>query len=464
MSISISGLSGNIDFSVIRDAIVADRMRPVTQLQTRTTTLGNRSAALKQLNGLLTTLTSASQALTDTTLGAGRSAASTAGNVVAAAATSAAPVGTYSLNVTRTATNLVQASDALPGSTSPILAGGATAATFELRQGGASSGTQITIDTSNDSLAGLRDAINAANAGVTASIVDVAGDGTQNELVLSSTATGASGRVELIETTATGTLTALNLRSLNPPGATTDFSGLDAQLSINGLTITRPTNSIADAVTGLTFNLQDTGQATISVTRSDEIKGRLEKFVNAYNGVQDFAAAQYQKDANGRPTGVLVGDPTLRLVQQQLRDSINTFSTDNGGALKSLSELGVGRDSDGKLTLDTTALNGELQNHLSDVQAFLFGANGKKGFFNPLQVTFSNLSDNVTGLVHNAITGYDTSIQKLNKTILDQTQRINALKDSLTKQFAEIDSAINQLNQQGTTLSTIMNALQPKTK
>src|ERR1043165_4867276 len=124
MAISIGGLSGSIDFSVVRDAIVADRMRPVTQLQTRTTTLGNRSAALKQLNGLLTTLTSASQALTDTTLGAGRFATSTAGAIVSASATSAAPVGTYNLNVTRTATNLVQASDALPSSTSSILSGG----------------------------------------------------------------------------------------------------------------------------------------------------------------------------------------------------------------------------------------------------------------------------------------------------------------------------------------------------
>src|SRR5436190_24364995 len=108
MAISISGLSGSIDFSVIRDAIIADRMQPVTQLQNRTTALGNRSAALKQLNGLLATLTSTSQALTDTTLGSGRSATSTAGDIVGASATSAAPVGTYSLNVTRTATNLVQ--------------------------------------------------------------------------------------------------------------------------------------------------------------------------------------------------------------------------------------------------------------------------------------------------------------------------------------------------------------------
>ncbi len=462
-SINFTGLGSNIDFNLIRDSIVAAKMGPVLQLQQRGAVLTSRSDALKQLNGLLATLTNAAEGLTDRTLGSDRSASSSDASIVTATATTAASVGSFSLTVGRLATSLTQASTSLPSVSSPVLAGGAISATFELRMGGASSGTPITIDSTNNSLTGLRDAINNAHTGVTASIVDLAGDGTQNQLVLNSTATGASGRVELVETTSTGTLAALDLRSLNPPGAVGDFSTLDAQLTINGLTITRANNSISDAVSGITFNLKKAGSAAVAITQSSEIVSRLQTFVNAYNSVRDFVSDQYKKDSKGKPTGVLAGDPTLRLAERQLRDAISTSSTDNGGALTSLAELGIGRDSNDKLTLETTTLNNKLQSSLSDVQALLFGATSSStGIFNAVHATYDQLSDSISGVVQTAITGYQTSIQTLNKSILDQTQRINALKDSLTRQFAVMDAAIGQINSQGTTLTAIMKSLQTK--
>ncbi len=180
-SINFTGLGSNIDFNLIRDSIVAAKMGPVLQLQQRGAVLTSRSDALKQLNGLLATLTNAAEGLTDRTLGSDRSASSSDASIVTATATTAASVGSFSLTVGRLATSLTQASTSLPSVSSPVLAGGAISATFELRMGGASSGTPITIDSTNNSLTGLRDAINNAHTGVTASIVDLAGDGTQNQ-------------------------------------------------------------------------------------------------------------------------------------------------------------------------------------------------------------------------------------------------------------------------------------------
>jgi flagellar hook-associated protein 2 len=461
-NISFTGLGSSIDFGIVRDAIIADRMKPIVQLQSRSANLSSRSDALKQLNSVLASLTNAADGLTDTSLGNGRSVTSSSNSTVTALATSAAAIGGYSLNVTRLATTLSQASKSYTSRTGPILAGGAGTATFELRKGGAADGVPITIDSSNNSLEGLRDAINAANAGVTAAIVDIGGDGTQNQLVLTSAATGAAGRVELVETSATGTGDDLTLRALNPPGATNDFSTLDSQVTINGLTITRPTNSISDAVAGITFKLQTTGQVNLTVGRSNDITTKLQAFVNAYNGVQDFVANQYKKDADGRPTGVLVGDPTLRLVQSQLRDALRAVSSDNGGSFSSLNDLGIGRDGNDKLTLNTDTLASKLDSNLTDVKALLSGAVGKTGLFDTINTQCDQLSDDVTGVVQHAITGYKTSIQTLNKSILDQTARINLLRDSLTKQFAVVDSAINQLNSQGSTLSTIIDSLKSK--
>jgi len=461
-NISFTGLGSSIDFGVVRDAIIADRMKPIVQLQSRSATLSGRSDALKQLNNLLGSLTSSTEALNDSSLGTGRAVASSANSIAYGSATTSAAFGTYSVNVVRLASTLSQASRTYSSRTDSVLVGGATTATFELRKGGASSGTVITIDSTNDSLEGLRDAINAADGGVTASIVDVSGDGTQNQLVLSSTATGASGRVELVETTATGTGADLTLRSLNPQGATNDFTALDSQLTLNGLTITRPTNSVSDAVAGLTITLQNTGQANLTIARSNDITGKLQSFVAAYNNVQDFVANQYKADAQGRPTGVLVGDPTLRLVQMQLRDALKTVNSDNGGSFSSLTDLGIGRDSNDKLTLNNETLAGKLDSNLSDVRALLSGASGKTGLFASISKSCDQLSDNLSGVVQNAIAGYKTSIQSLNKSISDQTARINLMRDSLTRQFSLVDSAINQLNSQGSTLSSIIASLRPK--
>lgn len=464
-AINFSGIGSSIDFSLIRDAIVADRMRPVGLLQTKSADLGSHSSALKSLNGLLANLTNAANALTGETLGVDRASTSSDTSIVTSATTTAAVPGSIALNIGRLATTLTQASDSFLSTSAALVAGDplTATATFELRKGGATTGPAITIDPTNNSLAGLRDAINAAGAGVTAAIVDISGDGTQNQLVLTSTATGASGRVELVETTATGTAAALDLRSLNPIGAVADFSDLDAELTLNGLSITRSTNTIVNALDGVTLNLKKVGLATVNVTQASDIADGLNTFVNAYNSVQKFITTQYKQDADGKATGVLADDSTLRLVQRQLRDTLNSLSTTNGGALTKLSDIGITRTTDDVLKLDTTVLNSKLQSNLSDVQSLLSGATGATGLFNSINTSFSNLSDEVTGVVQTAINGYQNSIKNLNKSILDQTARVSALRASLTIQFAKVDAAIGQINGQGGTLTAIIDSLKPRT-
>lgn len=463
-SINFSGIGSSIDFSLITDAVVQERLRPVALLQTKSSGLGTRSTALKQLNGLLTSLTTASTALTSKTLGDDRANSSSDSSIVTASTTTAAVPGSIALNIGRMATTLTQASDSLPSTSAALVAGDplTATATFELRKGGAVIGTSITIGPTDNSLAGLRDAINAAGADVTASIVDLTGDGTQNQLVLTSTITGATGRVQLVETTPTGTDATLNLRSLNPPGAVADFSALDAQLTLNGLSITRSTNKISDAVAGVTLNLQKAGLATVNVTQASDIANGLATFVNAYNNVQKFISAQYQQDADGKSTGVLSGESTLRLVQRQLRETLNSLSTTNGGALTKLADIGISRGADDILKLDSSVLNSKLQSNLSDVKSLLSGATGSTGLFNTIDTSFSNLSNDVTGVVQTAINGYQSSIKNLTKSIADQTARISSLKASLSLQFAKVDAAIGQINGQGSTLTSIIDSLKPR--
>jgi flagellar hook-associated protein 2 len=461
-TVNFSGIGSGIDFSLIRDAIISQRSTPITQLQTKVSSYNGRIGALRQLNTLLATLTTASQALTGRDVGTGRTGTATDESIATATATNQATLGGFEVNVTRIATALNQSSRAYGSTSEPVLAGGATTATFELRKGGAATGTPITIDSSNNTLAGLRDAINNANAGVTATIVDITGDGTQQKLVLSSAETGVAGRVELVETTAagdTGTLADMNLVSINP--ADNDFSKLDASLSINGLNITRSSNTISDAVSGVTLNLKKAGTTTINITQSSDVETKLKSFVDAYNAVQDLVATQYTKDASGRPTGVLAGDTTLRSVQQQLRGALNTISETNGGSLQTLSEIGLTAAADGHLKLDSTVLNEKLQTNAADVRALLYGATaGDDGIFQGINKISSGMSDAATGSVQTAITGYETSIRSMNTSISKKMEAIARLRESLTRQFAAVDAAIGQINSQGTALTSIMTSLQ----
>lgn len=460
-SISFSGLGSGIDFGVVRDAILSQRSIPITQMQSKVGNYNSRIDALKQLNTALASLTSAADVLTNRDLGKGRNGVTGDANVAAVSANSSASLGSFDLSVSRIATSLTQASRSFSSLTEPILTGGATTATFELRKGGADSGVEITIDSTNNSLEGLRDAINAKNAGVTATIVDIKGDGTEKQIVLSSTDTGASGRVEFVETSATGIGADLNFRSINPPDG--DYTKLDAAFTINGLSLTRPTNSISDAVTGVNLTLKKAGATSINITQSTDIENKLRGFLNAYNAIQDIVAGQYQKDSKDRPTGILAGDSNLRNVQQQLKNVINTATGDNGGIFDSLSQIGITATNDGHLEFDTTVLNDKLKTNSEDVQALLYGkAAGQTGFFQNAKEVLSGLSDNVTGSVQTAITGYENSVKSLNDTISKRLESINRLRESLTRQFSAADAAIGLLNSQGTALTSIIKSLEPK--
>ncbi len=461
--VSFSSVGSGIDFGTIRDAILTQRARPITQMQTKANSYNSRIESLKKLNTVLAGLTTAGEALTNRDLGTGRNAITGDATVATAAATATANLGSFDLNVTRLATTLTQTSRAYPSKTAPVLAGAATTATFELRKGGAATGVPITIDSTNNTLEGLRDAINAApDAGVTASIVDVTGDGTQQKLVFSSKTTGATGRVELFETTATGTGADLNLASINPPDG--DFTKLDASFSINGLPLTRPTNDIADAVSGVTFNLKKTGAAAINITQSTDTENKLRGFINAYNAVQDFVAEQYKKDSKDRPTGVLAGDATLRSVQQELRNAVGAISGNNGGNLNALSQIGVNVDNKGYLAIDSAVFNDKLKTNSEDVRALLFGKTAAdKGIFQTVFAVAGGLSNSVTGSVQTAISGYENSIKSLNEIIANRTENLSRLRDSLSRQFSVADAAIGQLNGQGTALTSIIKSLEPRT-
>ncbi|MEJ7708589.1 MAG: flagellar filament capping protein FliD [Pyrinomonadaceae bacterium] len=136
-----------------------------------------------------------------------------------------------------------------------------------------------------------------------------------------------------------------------------------------------------------------------------------------------------------------------------MTSSTNTFSGAVAGV--SLDVLSLGAAS--------VTITGSPKSGTDDIRALLTGASGTQtGLANSIYTTMNGLSDNINGVVQTAINSYQQSIKNIDKSISAQFDRLNLLRQSLTRQFAVADAAIGQLNGQGTTLDGVIKSLQPR--
>ena len=142
-----------------------------------------------------------------------------------------------------------------------------------------------------------------------------------------------------------------------------------------------------------------------------------------------------------------------------MRSVVNKVASNNGGSLNNLTEIGITRDAQGKLTIDQDTLNNKLSDSLADVQALFAGKSTNQI---GLSSSFKNIGDNLKNSLSEAITGFDNSIKNIDKSIVAQQERLSALRISLTRQFAAVDAAIGQLNGQNSALSGVLKSLEPK--
>jgi len=242
----------------------------------------------------------------------------------------------------------------------------------------------VVIDTTNNTLTGVRDAVNAAKLGVQASIVN---DGSGYRLTFTSETTGAANS---IQTTVSG----------DGDGNQTDASGLsrlvyndstknltesikaqDAKLKVNGLAITSATNAVTEAVEGVTLNLEKAaaGQVKTVTVATDQsgLKTALQNFVLDFNALRDVTTSLGKYDLTGGNSGGLAGDPTLRSLASEVRTLASSSIQNLTGTTTTLSSIGItlSKNNDGKLALDATKLDAALKSDF-DAVGKLFAAAG----------------------------------------------------------------------------------------
>ena len=245
--------------------------------------------------------------------------------------------------------------------------------------------TNITIDSSNDTLQGLANAINDADAGVSAGVIDT-GNGFQ--LVLSADETGTANAVSIsVSGDTVGTDTdnqglsrfAFNTGMDVDSGLRETIAASDAVMEINGVEVTRSTNSFENVIDGLTFDITETGSSIIKVQQDlGAVADRVQGFVDKFNSLQSTIDSLAGFNAEAGVGSLLTGDSTVRSIQNQLRQVLTRVVPGlENSSVRSLADVGITTNFEtGGLEFDRAKFEEQLKNNPDDVTA-LFAEQGR---------------------------------------------------------------------------------------
>ncbi len=364
------------------------------------------------------------------------------------------PAGATIASITD-ANNFVISAAATATGSGVTLQGGA-AATFT-----SNSSTSVTLDSSHLSLQGISDAINAANMGVSATIVND-GSSTPYRLVLTSNNTGASNSLQITSgSAALSALLAYNPTTGGTENMTQTVAAQNANLTVSGIAITSASNTVANAIQGVTLTLKNTTTTPATLTVAHDtaaISTAASGFVSAYNALSsqltsDFA---YGNANTGVAAGALAGDGTVSAMQQQLQGIFDTAATPpSGGTLQYLAQIGIGFQADGTLALNSTTLNSAMTSNFSDFSNLI---SSTAGFGTTGLGTWCTNTFGPGGLIGNATQNLNTTITSLNSNISTIQSQNAQLQATYTSQYSNLDMLLSSLNNTSAYLTAQLNS------
>lgn len=408
--ISVTGVGSGLDINqIVTDLISAERKAADTRLETKKTIAEAKLSAIGSIKSAVSDFQTALSGI-KTASNFKAMSATVSDETFTATATTAAQAGDYSIQVNTLAQahKLISANNNASGYQDTTTVIGTGTLTFEFGTYDATTGAgysaltgtntadgatftsasskNVTITSSNNTLAGIRDAINSAGVGVRAGIMY---DGNEYRLTLSSSSAGVNNAMRISVSDADGNNTntsGLSVLAYDPTAGTpvTNMTrttqALDAEVEIDGTVITSSSNTISTAIPGVTLNLKSVGTttATLSVTQDTEAASEaVSTFVEAYNTmvstIKPLTAYDSSKKDNN---GVLLGDVTINSMVRRVNNMLMNSVSGITGSYKSLSSVGVSFQKDGTLALDSTKLQTALTQDVSAVTS-LFTRSGK---------------------------------------------------------------------------------------
>lgn len=428
MAVTLSGFNG-IDFNSIISSVMQAESKPLQDLQTQQKSMQDKDSALISLNAIIGRLQTPVTSLTSATAFSNVAATSTDTTIGTVSLGDGGIPGQYDLVIDHLAKGQVTSSTNGYAATTDTAATGGTIS-FTIN---GSTTADITISAAT-TLSELKEKINNQNSGVVASIVN---DGTNYKLVVSSRETGLTNGFTINNslTYSGGTVVAFAVGQNATTGNTQN--AINAAFTVNGLSIASASNTVANAVPGVTVNLLKAGSMSVKVAKDfTAIKENLKTLISEYNKLRQFSAQQTK--------GVLANDSVLRQTLNDIKSVLLT-SNSNGGRYHYMSEIGLEVTQTGDLKLDETKLNTAIDSYSTDLQKLFQGADGVSGVLGKMKTTLANL-DGTAGLIKTTRNSIDTSLKALRGRIDSQQVRLNLKRQALLKLYTAADAAMSQLS------------------
>lgn len=452
---SAVGLGMDIN-ALVAQLVEAEGAAPKARLNRREAVLNYQLSALGQLKSVLSSFRSGLSNLLKPENFQQRSASSSHPELFTVSAGNQAVAGKHDIEVVRLAKAHKMISDGFESKDAVVGSG-----TLTLKVGEAS--VDIEINDSNNTLAGIRDAINAAEISpkVSATIVNVdEGEGTVAKLVLTS---GATGEAHALELSVSEDAEAPGLARLAQSNFTDIDAAQDAVIRVDGQTVTRGSNTISDAIEGVTLTLLKaeegtTATASIQLDRA-AAKKNVTAFVENYNKLVSSLRQLTQYDAEKDDAGPLNGDSTVRAITSQLQRELSTVAPDIASGFRTLADIGITTERDGTLKIDQAKLDKAFDANYNQIGELFAGEGGLAvrldGMFEELLSSKGVLESRISGM------------QDRSKGIAKERERLELRLEQVERryraQFVALDSLLVQLQSTSSYLTQQLQNLQKLT-
>ncbi|GHU07174.1 flagellar hook-associated protein 2 [Betaproteobacteria bacterium] len=441
MAIQASGIISGLDTANLIKASMAYDRQPLERAQKQLSTTESKISSLGQVKSAIASLQEAAKGISDSSKLYSYKGSLSNADLASVTTSGQAAAGTYKINVTKLATSHKLAT------TGPIDTSSGGSLKIEIN--GKKSDISIAAGAS---LTDIAKSINSSDAAVSATVVNG-----QNgpQLVLTSNESGTDNAIKLTSSDISG----LNFDPAQP-SANSSMSQIavaeNAKVSIDGITLAgTSSNTITDAVTGVTLTLKSTGESQLTVSNdSAAFEAKVKTFVDAYNKVRSTVAGLSGYDPAGKNTGVFNGDGALRSATDQLRGLLSTVpaGASANDAFSTLAVLGIESSATGVLSINSTKLKSAMETDFASVTKTV-AAYGSA--FDKL-TTQMNGTD---GLISSKLDGLNSTKSRLNDTISTQEKRMVIVQARYEKQFANLEGLMAQMNSTSNYLSSSLSSL-----
>jgi flagellar hook-associated protein 2 len=441
MSISFSGLASGLDSGSIIDQMVAAERASQGPITTRKLELGRQKIVVSDLASKLSALASKAKAFTTAADARSFTATTSDSTRIGVAVSGSAQPGTYAIRVNSLARAETTVSRTFLSANAGVLGAGSVSIA-------AGTDTPVTITYgATDSLAAIADKINSSGARATASVLH---DGTTYRLMINARDSGTAAALSFTD--------GGDSLALANPGNVKVIAE-DAEIELNGITITRGTNVLSDVLPGVTLTLSKTHLVddadTVIGVNSDAkgVRERVQGLLDSYNAVADVLDSQLRYDGVAKGQDTLFGDSMLRGLQLRF-GALTTSERTHDAGTTSLGNLGISRDTHGKLTINSTKFDAAVAADPSALEDLLLG-DGQVGMGKALSDLASEYTKSTDGLLAGKTKALDARI----KGYTDQIDRIESsavrLESTLSAQFSALEQLMVSLRNQQNYLSSL---------